>query len=107
MSPRTVKRTLARKTATSQKPRSSQEASYFHRILVPGMVFPLGVTLELRTVEVDFPQLACAVSLRLVVEVRRRWIAAFSSGRYRFCPHSLTELNDGHEAVAARSVDLL
>src|SRR5216684_2727774 len=75
--------------------------------LIPGMVLSLSVTFELRGIKINFPEIACAVSFRLVIEVRRRWIAALSAGSHCSCPHSVTELDDRYKAVAARAVNLL
>ena len=45
------------------------------------MVFPFGVPLELGRVEVDFPQVAGAVPLGLIVEVLRFRVAALAARR--------------------------
>ena len=71
------------------------------------MVLTLGMTLELRAVEIYLSEIACAVSFRLIIEVRRRWIAALSASRHGPGTHSLAELNDRHKAVAAGAVNLL
>src|SRR5262249_4472854 len=75
--------------------------------LVPRMIHPLGVTLELRAVEIHIPQVARAVTFRLVIEMGGRRIAALSTGGHRPCSHRLAELDDGHKAVGAGSVNLL
>src|SRR5262245_39136430 len=71
------------------------------------MVLPLEVALHLRLVEVHLPEIAGRVPRRLIVEMRRLRIAAFSSGRHRSRTHPIAELDDRHEAVAAGPVHLL
>src|SRR2546427_3186804 len=75
--------------------------------LIPRMVLSLGVTLELRVVEIHFPQFAGAVAFRLVIEVRRRRVAAFAPGGHGSRSNGLAEFDDGHEALAARTVNFL
>src|SRR5262249_52541367 len=75
--------------------------------LVPRMIRPLSVTMELRAVEIHIPQIARAVTFRLIIEVGRRRIAALSAGGHGFGSHSLAELDDGDKAVAAGPVNLL
>src|SRR5262245_6034593 len=71
------------------------------------MVLPLDVTLQLRAVEVHGPQVTRAVPLCLIVEVRRCGVAALAAGSDRNGAHAVTELDYGHEAVAAGSINLL
>src|SRR5450759_1806987 len=72
-----------------------------------GMVFPLGVSPELRAVEVDLAQFARAVPLGLIVEVRGCRMAALSACRHGPGPHAVAELDHGDEAVAAGAIPLL
>ena len=77
-----------------------------HRHLLPGIVGPLGVPLELLRVEVDLAQVAGGVALGLIVEVLRGDVAAQAAGGDGAGAHAvLAELDGGHEAVAARAVD--
>src|SRR5262245_65481875 len=71
------------------------------------MVPPLDVRLYLRLVEIDLTEIARRVSRRLIVEVRRLRIAAFSAGGDRLRAHLVAELDDRNETVAARAVHLL
>src|SRR5438445_1271460 len=71
------------------------------------MVLALDVALQLGTIEVHVSQIARAVSRGLIVEVRRRRIAALAAGRDRPGPHAIAEFDDCHEAVPARAVHLL
>src|SRR5262249_21944742 len=70
------------------------------------MIHPLGVTLELRAVEIDIPQVSRAVTFRLIIKVGRRRIAAPSTGGHGLGSHRLAGLRDGHKAIAAGSVNL-
>src|SRR5450759_3065933 len=72
-----------------------------------GMILPLGVSLELRAVEIDLAQLASAVPPGLIVEVRGCRIAALSACRHGPGPHAVAELHHGDEAVAAGAIPLL
>src|SRR5581483_4236297 len=72
-----------------------------------GLISSLGVTLQLRGIEIDFAQVASGVSLRLVVEMLRRRIPAFTAGGDCDRAHLGPELNHSDEAVAARAVNLL
>ena len=71
------------------------------------MVRALGVALELSRIEVHVAQIAGAVALGLIVEMRRRRIAALAAGGDRLRPHPVAELDDRDEAVAAGAVHLL
>src|SRR5947209_20625696 len=71
------------------------------------MVLALDVALQLGTIEVHVSQIARAVSRGLIVEVRRRRIAALAAGRDRPGPHAIAEFDDGDEAVPAGAVHLL
>ena len=82
-------------------PRSSAAYSF-----IPRMVFAFGVTLQLCPVEINLSEIARAVAFRLVIEMRRRRVAAFSAGGHGFGAHGLAKLNDGDKAVAARAVNL-
>src|SRR5260370_42155139 len=82
-------------------PRSSAAYS-----LIPRMVFSLGVTFQLCPVEINLSEIASAVAFRLVIEMQRRRIAAFSPGGHGSGAHGLAKLNDSDEAVAARAVNL-
>src|ERR1019366_6626725 len=68
------------------------------------MVFPLRVSLELLTVEVDLAQLAGAVALGLIVEVRGSRMAALAAGRHGPGAHAFAKLDHGDEAVAAGAI---
>ena len=83
-----------------------QDRRPFHE-LVPRMILALGVPFELRAVEVDLAQVAGRVALGLVVEVRRRGIAALAAGRDGPGAHLVAELDHRDEAVAAGAVPLL
>src|ERR1700675_348879 len=72
-----------------------------------GVVLALGVTRELRAVEVDLAEVAGAVADGLVVKVRRRRMAALSAGRDGPGAHAIAELDYGHEAVSAGAVPFL
>src|SRR5678816_4246655 len=71
------------------------------------MVFALGVSLQLRGIEVDLAQVAGGVARRLIVEVLRRGVAALAAGRHGSRPDLVAEFDDGDEAVAADAVHLL
>src|ERR1035437_7772485 len=71
------------------------------------MILPLRMSLELIAVKVDLSQVARAVPLGLIVEVRGRRITALSAGRHGPGPHAVAELHHGDEAVAARAIPLL
>src|ERR1019366_7308973 len=71
------------------------------------MVFPLGVTPELRAVEIDLAQFARAVRFGLIVEVRGCRIAALSAPRHGHGAHAVAELPHGDEAVAAGALPFL
>src|SRR5436309_835646 len=71
------------------------------------MILPFGVPLHLRAVKVDFPQVAGAVSLGLIVEVTGTGMAALATGCHRLGPHLFTEFHDGNKAVAACTIPFL
>src|SRR6187549_1739106 len=71
------------------------------------MVAPLRVRFDLRAVEVDVSEITGAVSRRLVVEMWRRGVAALAARGYGLGADAVAELDDGDEAVPARSIDLL
>src|SRR5437660_10280503 len=71
------------------------------------MILPLDVAFDLLAIEVHVSQVAGAVPRRLIVEMRRRGVAALAAGRDRFGLHAIAELDDRHEAVAARPIHLL
>ncbi len=77
-----------------------------HGPSVSGMVLALGVTFQLRPVEVHLPQVAGAVALRLIIEMRGCGSAAFAAGAYGPGPDGLAELDDSDETVAAGAVPL-
>src|SRR5690606_6794952 len=62
------------------------------------------VSLEFARLEIHLAQVARAVALGLVVEVRRSRIAAFAAGGDRARGHLVAELHRGDEAVAAGAV---
>ena len=71
------------------------------------MILALDVILEIRTVEIDVAQLAHAVTLSLIVEVRGRWMAAFSACCDSLGAHlTLDEFHHGDEAIAAGAIPL-
>src|SRR5206468_1410070 len=72
-----------------------------------GMVLPVDVVLEVGTVEVDVAQIAGTVPFGLIVEVRRRRIAALATGGDSLCAYFFSELDHGDEAVAAGAVPFL
>src|SRR5689334_18583072 len=71
------------------------------------MILPRLVFLDVGLGEIDVAELTFGITLGLIVEVRRGWIAAFTAGRDRLGPHVIAKLDDGQEAVAARPVLLL
>ena len=75
--------------------------------LAPRMIRSLSMSFELRAVEIQIPQVTRTVPLRLIIEVRGRRIAAFSTRGHGFGAHRFAELDDGHKAVAAGPVNLL
>src|SRR5205085_7818382 len=62
--------------------------------------------LQLCWIEIDFTQIARAVSFRLIVEMLRRRIAAFTAGGDCDRANFRTELNHSDKAVAAGAVNL-
>src|SRR5882672_4170707 len=70
------------------------------------MVFPLGVSLELRTVKVDVTQITSAVPPGFIVEMRGRRITAFASSGHSSCTNLLAELDYCDETVPARPIPL-
>src|SRR3989442_15448238 len=73
----------------------------------PRVVFALGVTYQLRAIEVHRPQITGGVPPRLVVEVWVAGMAALAAGGDRPGAHAVPELDHGHEAVAAGPVPAL
>src|SRR5471032_2374719 len=71
------------------------------------MVLPLGVALQLIAVEVHLAQFASCVPIRLVVEVRRQWMATFTACGDGDGSNAVAEFDHGDEAVTARAVPLL
>src|SRR5437870_1679895 len=71
------------------------------------MILALDMALQLGTIEVHVSQIARAVPRGLIVEVRRRRVAALAAGCDRPGPHAIAEFDDSHEAVPARPVHLL
>src|SRR5438046_1125051 len=71
------------------------------------MVFAFGVTLQLRRVEINFSQIAFAVSLCLIVKVRRRGIAALATRGHGDGFNRLAKLDHGDKAVATGAVNFL
>lgn len=71
------------------------------------MVVPFRVFVELRAIKIDFPQVAGAVPFRLIVEVRRLWVAALAARGDRQRVDSIAELNHRHEAVPTGAIPLL
>src|SRR2546430_15676749 len=74
--------------------------------LTSRVVLSLGVTFQLCPVKINLSEIARAVTFRLVIEMRRRRVAAFAAGGHGFGAHGLAKLNDGDKAVAARAVNL-
>src|SRR4029450_6708972 len=74
---------------------------------VARMVAALRVSLELLRIVVDVAQVAGAVAQDLIVEMRRRRVAALAAGSDCFRVHALAEFDGRDEAVAARAVELL
>src|SRR3982751_6056644 len=71
------------------------------------MVFPLGMTLELRPIEVHIAEVSHAVPLCLVIKVRRCRMAAFSAGSDGLRTHLIAELYNSNETVAGGAVPFL
>src|SRR5713226_7052999 len=64
------------------------------------------MAVELGAIEVHVAQITRAVAPGLIVEVRRRGIAALAAGADGLRLHPIAELDDRHEAVAAAAVHL-
>src|SRR5262245_40914613 len=64
-------------------------------MLLTRVVLALDVTLELRPVEVHVAQITRRVPFCLIVEVRRRRIAALAARGHRARPHAIAEFHDG------------
>src|SRR5205814_10369035 len=75
--------------------------------LLARMVLPLDMVLDVRAVEVDIPQIPRTVPFRLIVEVRRRGVAALAACGDGLRAHFFSKLDHGNEAVPARPVPLL
>ncbi len=71
------------------------------------MIFPRDVPGEFVGIKVDIAQLASRVAKGLVVEMRRRRIAAFAARGDGHGADPGTELNDGDKTVAVRAVEPL
>src|SRR3954471_4342454 len=71
------------------------------------MVLPLDMVLDVRAVEVDVPQIPRTVPFRLIVEVRRRGVAALAACGDGLRAHFFSKLDHGNEAVPARPVPIL
>src|SRR2546423_8346313 len=71
------------------------------------MIHPLNVSFELRRIKVHVPEISRAVSQRLVVEMRRRRIAALATRGDSPRAHAVAEFDAGTEAVAAGAVPFL
>src|SRR5688572_30562171 len=82
-------------------------SSLDHKILLPRLVLALGVALEILAIEIHVAQVAGRIAVGLVVEVLRPGNAVQPAGGHRLRLYSIAELDDGHEAVAARAVPLL
>src|SRR5713226_5312030 len=65
---------------------------------IAGMILPLQVTFDVRTIEVHVSQIARAVPHRLIAEMRRRWVPAFAAGGDGPCAHAIAEFDNGDEA---------
>src|SRR5438067_2270771 len=68
------------------------------------MVLARGVALKLRAVEIDFAQVAGAVALGFVVEMRVAGMAALTARRHRHGMHLRAEFYDRDKAIAAGAV---
>src|ERR1019366_4183297 len=77
------------------------------RASLPRVVLPLSVSLELRAVEVNLPQVARGVPPGFIVEVRGHGLAALSASRHCLGPHGRAELDHRHETVPAAAIPLL
>src|SRR5579872_3316956 len=71
------------------------------------MVLAARVSLQLLRIEIHVSQIAFAVALCLITEVRRPGIAALAAGADRLRADLVAELDDGDEAVAGGAVHLL
>jgi hypothetical protein len=71
------------------------------------MVFPFGMALKLRAIEVDIAQVACAVPKGLIIEVSRRRMTVLTTRGYSLGPHLRSKLDHGNKAVSVRSVAFL
>jgi len=74
--------------------------------LLSWVVGAFRVALELRTIEVDVPQIAGTVALSFVIEMRLSWIAAFAAGSNGFGEYVVPKLDRGDKTVAARPIPL-
>src|SRR2546425_8304065 len=86
---------------------ASTPPTFGYALLVPGMVFALGVPFELRSIEIDVPEIARRVADGLVIEVRRTGMTTLPTRGHRFRPHAVAELHDRDEAVAVGPIPLL
>src|SRR4051812_1265479 len=71
---------------------------------LPRMIGPLDVSLLFLGPEVHGPQVACGVTLSLIVEMRRIRVTPFAACRDGSRTHLVTELHHCHEAVPAGAV---
>src|SRR6185312_139288 len=82
----------------------------FHQVkrtpLVPRMIHPLRMPLQLRWIVVDRSQITGRIPLRFVVEMRRARMAALATCRDRDRSHAVAKLDYRHKAVAAGAVPL-
>src|SRR5438105_15463556 len=65
-----------------------------HSALLPGMILPLGVLLDVLTIEIHVSQVAGRVADRLIAEMRRRGVAAFAAGADGLRSHAIAEFDD-------------
>src|SRR6185503_5916914 len=77
------------------------------RTLLAGMIFALGVSLELIAIEVDIAEVARRIAIGLIVEMLRSGHAVQAACRDGPGLHLIAKLDDRDEAVAAGAVPLL
>src|ERR1700736_263447 len=71
------------------------------------MILSFGVSLELRAIEINFPQVAGAIALGFVVEMRGGGMSAFAARSHGLGAHTFAELDHRDKAISAGAVPFL
>jgi hypothetical protein len=71
------------------------------------LVLSLCMAVQLRRIEVDWPQISRGVPLRLVIKVFRRRVTALAAGSHCDRANSRAEFDYCDKAIAARAINLL